>query len=295
MIADNPIVSIGLPVYNGAAGLEAVLDSLIGQSCRDFEIIISDNASTDRTADICLAYAAQDARIRYIRQSSNIGAEANFKFVLDEARTPFFAWAASDDFRSNDYLAENIQFLREHPEFVASTSPNCFVGQESDEKRLITFAIDGEVEDRFDAFFDNCWDSHAIFYSVMRTDVVKQCDVVGQRFLGADWAIDLFLASRGRINRTQKGLVTIGRDGLSNSENRWSAFREARIGWVVPFHRFSRYAIRWSSDFPLPRRLGIVWRLLKLNAFAARKQLKFEAKLYFRGKKGRFARRFGWG
>lgn len=90
-------VSIGMPVYNGEKYIREALDSLLGQSFANFELIISDNASTDGTEGICLEYAAQDARIRYIRQPKNLGALANFKFVLDEAQGEYFMWAAADD------------------------------------------------------------------------------------------------------------------------------------------------------------------------------------------------------
>lgn len=92
-----PEISIGLPVYNGDKYLREALDSLLAQTFSSFELIISDNASTDDTADICRTYARRDARIRYFRQHQNRGAIANFQFVLDNARGRFFCWAAADD------------------------------------------------------------------------------------------------------------------------------------------------------------------------------------------------------
>ena len=77
-----PRLSIGLPVYNGENYLAESLDALLGQSYEDFELIISDNASTDGTADICRRYAKQDSRIRYVRQPRNIGCAPNHNFVL---------------------------------------------------------------------------------------------------------------------------------------------------------------------------------------------------------------------
>jgi len=92
-----PKVSIGMPVYNGEPYIREALDSLLAQTFTDFELIISDNASTDNTESICREYAAKDPRIRYIRQPENRGAIANFKFVLDQARGEYFMWAAHDD------------------------------------------------------------------------------------------------------------------------------------------------------------------------------------------------------
>ncbi len=104
MSASLPTISIGMPVYNGAAHLAEALQSLLAQSFTDFEIIISDNCSTDETAHIIARYAARDPRIRAIRQSENTGGLANFRFVLDAARAPFFMWAAYDDWHDPNYL-----------------------------------------------------------------------------------------------------------------------------------------------------------------------------------------------
>ncbi len=90
-------VSIGMPVFNGEKYIRDALETLLSQSYRDFELIISDNASTDETAVICQQYAARDSRIRYIRQPQNIGVHANFGFVLEQARGKYFMWAAADD------------------------------------------------------------------------------------------------------------------------------------------------------------------------------------------------------
>lgn len=86
-----------MPVFNGESFLREALDSLLVQTYSNFELIISDNASTDITQSICLDYQKLDQRIRYIRQKENIGALANFQFVLNEAEGDYFTWAACDD------------------------------------------------------------------------------------------------------------------------------------------------------------------------------------------------------
>ena len=92
-----PIVSIGLPVYNGEAFIGEALDSLLDQTHSDFELIISDNASTDATEAICREYVSRDPRVRYIRQAANQGILANYRAVLNEARSGLFMWASADD------------------------------------------------------------------------------------------------------------------------------------------------------------------------------------------------------
>lgn len=100
-----PQVSIGMPVYNGEPFIREALDSLLAQTFTDFELIISDNASTDGTEAICRDYAAKDKRIRYVRQAENRGAAANFQFVLDEAVGEYFMWAAADDVWDRQWIA----------------------------------------------------------------------------------------------------------------------------------------------------------------------------------------------
>lgn len=106
-VPPKPQVSIGMPVYNGAAYIREALDSLLAQTFKDFELIISDNASTDDTQAICEEYARRDPRIRYVRQGENKGVLANFQFVLDQAKGDYFMWAAADD-RWNEYWVESI-------------------------------------------------------------------------------------------------------------------------------------------------------------------------------------------
>ena len=271
-----PAISIGVPVFNGGKTLVRMLDSLLCQTFADFEIIISDNASTDQTADIAENYAHRDQRIRYLRQAENIGPERNFKHVLDEARGRFFMWSASDDIRSPDFLQENVNFLEQHPDYVASTSPNRFEGQGAME--LVRFELSGAEDDRIKDFFRYCWVSHGIFYSVIRTEVLRACEVVGQPFLGTDWAIDLYLASKGKMHRTQHGLMVSGAHGISNSANAWKRYRASPVSWLLPFHKVSLYTLKLTSHRPLMVRMQYLKILFELNMRAAYSQ--FHAEFY---------------
>lgn len=105
----SPRVSIGMPVYNGEKYIRETLDSLLVQTFTDFELIISDNGSTDGTEAICRVYAERDSRIRYVRQRENRGMMFNYLFVLDEARGEFFMWASHDDIWSTNWLETMVQ------------------------------------------------------------------------------------------------------------------------------------------------------------------------------------------
>lgn len=97
-----------MPVYNGKAFIREAIDSLLAQTFTDFELIISDNASTDGTDASCRKYAERDSRIRYVRQPENRGAVTNFQFVLDEAVGKYFMWAAADDMLGTTETLSNL-------------------------------------------------------------------------------------------------------------------------------------------------------------------------------------------
>lgn len=111
----TPRVSIGLPVRNGASELEACLDCLTRQTFGDFEILVFDNASTDRTREIVEKAMQADPRIRYVRHEQDIGAGANFTAVLHAARAPYFMWRAYDDLSDLNYIESLVAALDGHP------------------------------------------------------------------------------------------------------------------------------------------------------------------------------------
>ncbi len=104
MTDNKPLVGIGMPVYNGERFIRQALDSLLAQDYENFELIISDNASTDRTQEICVEYAARDERIRYYRNERNMGAAWNFNRVFELSSGEYFMWASHDDYWDPRYL-----------------------------------------------------------------------------------------------------------------------------------------------------------------------------------------------
>jgi glycosyltransferase involved in cell wall biosynthesis len=121
-MSSTPLLSVGLFVYNGERFIEKALDSILGQTFSDFELIISDNASTDRTGEICRNYAQRDSRIRYYRNEKNMGAGWNVQRVYHLATGKYFKWAASDDFCEPNFLQLCVEALEQHPEAVLAHS-----------------------------------------------------------------------------------------------------------------------------------------------------------------------------
>ncbi|MBU2601981.1 MAG: glycosyltransferase [Actinobacteria bacterium] len=261
-----PRVSIGMPVYNGAVTLRSVLDSLFAQTFEDFELIVSDNASDDETEEICREYAARDARVRYVRQPRNLGAAANFGFVLREARGEYFMWAAADDTRSSDYVAVNLEFLESHPDYVASTSPVRFADGLPDGRAMGDASLDQtRPEARFLAFFD-IWHANGRYYSLFRREsLVAVASISGPQYLGSDWTIILELLRDWRFHRSDAGEVVLGRGGISNSADVFRAHRSSRVELLLPFWKLTWATMHFAEDMPLRARAQLLGRLAHRN------------------------------
>jgi glycosyltransferase involved in cell wall biosynthesis len=125
----KPTVSIGLPVYNGEAFMERALDSILKQDFEDFELVISDNASTDGTGGICETYARGDKRIRYFRSETNCGVNPNHDRVFELSEGEYFMWAAHDVEWLAGLLRRCVQVMQGAPTSVVLVYPRCEVVQ----------------------------------------------------------------------------------------------------------------------------------------------------------------------
>jgi glycosyltransferase involved in cell wall biosynthesis len=130
MRSTTPIVSFGLPVRNGERHIHRVVDSLLAQSFQDIEVVISDNASTDRTPEICREYAARDPRVRYSANEKNIGVLANFNRLPGLARGTYYRWMGCDDWLEPDYAAECVAAFAANPAAIAVTTYQAHVDDE---------------------------------------------------------------------------------------------------------------------------------------------------------------------
>jgi glycosyltransferase involved in cell wall biosynthesis len=117
-----PRLSIGLPVYNSSTYVAESIEALLGQTFEDFELIISDNASTDNTGDICRSYGKLDSRVRYFRQRRNIGLAPNHNFCVMKAKGELFKWGAGDDLYARDLIGKCVAALDENPKVVLAHS-----------------------------------------------------------------------------------------------------------------------------------------------------------------------------
>jgi glycosyltransferase involved in cell wall biosynthesis len=155
----KPRLSIGMPVYNGERYLEKALNSILCQTFTDFELIISDNASTDRTSEICQAYAAKDARVRYHRNVTNIGAMQNWYLTFEMSSGEFFLGAAHDDIFHPMFVERCIETLNNHPEAVVCYTRTKVIDEEGN--YVGNFVVDINTSSAI---------SHVRFYNVIAVD-----------------------------------------------------------------------------------------------------------------------------
>lgn len=197
-----PTVSIGMPVYNGEEYIRDALDALLQQAFTNFELIISDNASSDETESICREYAERDVRIHYFRQKENMGAAANFQFVLDHAQAGLFMWAAYDDKWEKNYLREATLLLcDEGVDFVFPTfavrSIKLNIVKKFD-RELFRFIESTNRKQRVLQFLALHHDSHKcnIVYSLFRTEFLRVA--IKRQDIGNDGALGAVILGLGR-------------------------------------------------------------------------------------------------
>jgi glycosyltransferase involved in cell wall biosynthesis len=212
-----PRLSIGLPVYNGEKYLAESLDALLGQSYGDFDLIISDNASTDSTEEICRDYLARDPRISYYRQPVNIGATPNHNYCFEQSSTELFKWASYDDLYGRDLLKRCIEALDDDPYLVLAHAYQAIIDAAGDIVLKVDYPLDTanpHAPDRFRSLlFDVGGDD---FYGVMRSDILRRTPLNGS-YHHSDRTIMAELALYGRFHQVPE-LLFFRRDHPDRAE-----------------------------------------------------------------------------
>jgi glycosyltransferase involved in cell wall biosynthesis len=207
--AGAPAVSVGMPVFNGETYLEVAISSVLAQSFDDLELIICDNASTDRTAEICQDYAARDSRIRYFRNPQNLGAAPNYNLAFSHARGRYFKWLAHDDRMTPSYLAKTVRVLDERTDAVLCNSVVQYIDQNGAPIGLYNTGL--ALADSQSAAARFAWmvlRSHSCvdFFGLIRRETLEDSLLHGS-FHGADRALLAQLAIRGRLIQLPAPLV----------------------------------------------------------------------------------------
>jgi glycosyltransferase involved in cell wall biosynthesis len=229
MADSKPLVSIGMPVYNEERYLEKALQSLLCQTFENFELIISDNASTDRTSEICLTYAAKDPRVRYNRLETNFGSCANFNRVFQLSNSAYFFWASGHDTRDETFIARCIGILEQDASVVL-----CYPGArwvEPDGR--LGDVIPGRVETRGMSQVSRCRtilrDLGYVYqtYGIIRSSALKRTGLMRPNTLGADVVLITELALLGAFAEVPELLLCVQK--LSDFGN-WNQYLVKSLG-----------------------------------------------------------------
>jgi glycosyltransferase involved in cell wall biosynthesis len=246
-------VSIGVPVFNGARHLAYCLESLVGQTYEDLEILISDNASTDATATICKEYCQRDYRIRYYRQARNIGAAANYNFLVHKASGELFKWAAHDDVCAPDLVARCVAALDASPTAALAFGRTGFI----DDAGAPLLGYDVPIRwSNHHAPFDRLKEQLAVprtalhhlctrQFGVFRRDLLLETSLV-RSHPASDLVLMVELALLGGFVEVDERLFFVRLHEGSSLRANGSAVEVAR--WYDPTSG-NRYPLRWTRVF----------------------------------------------
>lgn len=244
----TPRVSVGLPVRNGANFLAEAIEAVCRQSLPDFELIIADNASTDATEAICRDYAARDARIRYVRHSSDLGAAENHRLVLALARAPFFKWQAHDDLLALDFLERSVAELERQPDAVACITGAIRVDGEGRELTRWLSPLEGtgsaDAARRFGTVVRTFYCHWTELFSLMRRSAVERTAGI-RPFRGGDIAFIAELALVGRFARLDDHLF-VHRDHAARYYRAVDSDPKAVLTWYDPRRSERRVLHKWA-------------------------------------------------
>lgn len=273
----DPRVSVGLPVFNGDRYLEEAIDSILAQDYTDFELVISDNASTDRTQEICDYVQRADPRVRYERQPDNRGAAWNHNRVFELSRGEYFKWAAADDLLAPGFLRSCVAALDAEPAVVAAHPRTIQIGPHGEE--LGRRSLDGRTEDprphrRFVEMTVYHLECHPVF-GLIRADVLRRTDLMGG-YTSSDRVLLADLALQGPFREVEEDLF-LNRDHPARSVAAYPE-RRGRAVWfdpsnagrlLFPTWRVGEELVRVVLRSPLPPREKALC-LVQLGPWASR-------------------------
>lgn len=249
----NPPVSIGMPVYNGERFLKEALDSILAQTFENFELIISDNASTDKTQEICKAYAARDRRIKYYRNEHNIGGHRNFNRVFELATGQYFRWAAHDDICGPECLERCVEVLERNPAVVLCYTKTKLIdehgtvlGKNCDEDPLLTDSPKPQVRFRnlIIESFAKPYRGQQLF-GVMRASTLAVTPLLDD-YSGADLVLLAILALLGQFYEIPEYLF-FNRNHSQRSTGKLMSSPYLRTAWFDPTKEGKFVFHKWSA------------------------------------------------
>jgi len=259
----RPEVTVGLPVYNGAEFIEQALEGLLGQTYRNFTLLISDNASTDGTWEILQAWAARDDRIVLHRQETNIDMVPNFRYVLDQADTEYFMWHSYDDWREPNFLEELIRVFASVPECAAACSATSWIYPGRAVERREPFPDPLAASRRWRVVQTLRHSSGGWYYGLYRTEDLRKAQIFAEAFgfvWGNDRILILYFILNDKVRGTNKTTFVGRKTYLSNARYRPNG-PAAQLRFVARYLWFHLRLLRDSEMSPGEKLLCLPWLL----------------------------------
>jgi hypothetical protein len=286
-MTQRPVVSIGVPAYNGARHITEALESALAQDYTPLEVIVVDDASTDDTERICRRFAAADPRMRYIRNGRNRGAVANFRHVLAMARGTYFTWLAQDDVLiARQYVSTLVDYLERTPDVVACTSEFYALDHEFPGSRtpMNLPGIDHDIpwrEARQELFRWPQSDAYLAIYAMYRRDALLRVPIVTRRYRGrpcsAWWEMPVLTALSGQGRIVAISGCPRGKRSSSSSDG-WRTYLTTSPFDLFILGMWTKLGlIRSAGRLPVPvqQRIGLLQLTLQ-NMFRANLQRPYD-------------------
>jgi glycosyltransferase involved in cell wall biosynthesis len=217
-----PLVSIGLPVYNGGKYLYEAIESVLAQTFKDFELIISDNASTDETAIICSKFRKKDRRILYYRNDKNIGAAKNFNQVFKLSSGKYFKWIAADTTIEPIFIKKCINLLEKDNSIILACTRFICRYENNNTANFLNRNLEvrsHKAYDRLRAILDRIITSQLPIWGLVRSSVLRQTRLI-MPFIGSDSCLLVELGLIGNFGQVKEYLSTVRRHNDSYSDIR---------------------------------------------------------------------------
>ena len=256
--ADVPRLTVGLPVYNGELYLSEALDSILSQTYTNFEVIISDNASTDSTQDISLRYVAKDSRVHYRRNIENVGAAKNYNLLVDLARGEYFRWASHDDMCERRLFELAVAELDACPNAVLAYPLTMIIDERGAPVRLHPDRLDlrqKRPSARFAAFhrvYRRLYPCNPVF-GVIRTEVLRRTGRIG-RYVASDMILLGELSLYGQFHEL-RSTYFFRRDHPGTSVRAYPRL-QARTAWFDPAEQGKYHPLRWRWEWEYLAAIG---------------------------------------
>ena len=234
----KPKITIGLPSYNGERTIKRTIDSLISQTYTNFELIISDDDSSDLTSEICEKYQISDKRIKFIINNDRKGWINNFIYLLDQAKSEYFMWAAQDDYWDPKFIEKNLEILEANSRFVGSISDIKLVGNNlqsyysNDSQVEFIRKYIGTYEEKVQYILEFNWVAN--LYSIFRTEQIKKC-IIRNKFAYWDFAFLLNVIRFGDLNVLDDVLMFKDTGGVTSKKSLIALLKTQKLGWFKTY------------------------------------------------------------